>query len=500
MLRRVCAVVVTAAALTVPAAASAASAATPVAGHLRVAIDTAAQDADFSQTAARSDVVVLQEWQYAKIRALKADKPGLKVLMYKNLSSIMSAENGNASTGVTAQEAQSHPEWYLLNTGGERFTFWAYDYLWAADIGNRDYQARWAENVLAKLQAHEWDGVLVDDANPTIRYHYDVESVARYPSDAAYGGATGSALAAIGPRLRAQGKLVIPNFGDWRRYRDTVGGWLGYVSGGMEEQFTKYGTSPSSGYFTGVDWEDQLAVLKQTQAMGKILLGVSHSDPGDDAAARYGWATMLLAADGSASFALHTNYSGETWFPEYDYDLGAPIGEEVEGSDGVHRRVFERGLVLVNPTLGSVPVNFAGLYRGSGLGTSAGTMMGPHTGLILLANGVPDPLPQLRPDPLPGQAAPAPSPSGGRDTAGAATIQAAGSRARRTFVVRVTCRSARRCRRLVTVLLGGRTVVGRRTLTVRAHRSARVPVRLNARGRSALAQRRRLRAVVRAPR
>ena len=48
-------------------------------------------------------------------------------------------------------------------------------------------------------------------------YHYDVGRVAKYPSDAAYSAATGSALAFIGPRLRAQGKLVIPNFGDWRR-------------------------------------------------------------------------------------------------------------------------------------------------------------------------------------------------------------------------------------------------------------------------------------------
>ena len=53
----------------------------------------------------------------------------------------------------------------------------------------------------------------MDDTNPTMSYHYDVARVAKYPTDAAYQAATRSALAAIGARFRAAGKLVIPNFG-----------------------------------------------------------------------------------------------------------------------------------------------------------------------------------------------------------------------------------------------------------------------------------------------
>ena len=166
----------------------------------------------------------------------------------------------------------------------------------------------------------------MDDTNPTMKYHYDAAAVAKYPSDAAYSAATGSALSVIGPRLRAGGALVIPNFGAWRRYRPTVSRWLKYVSGGMEEHFTKFGDSPASGYFTGVDWEDNLASLRETQAQGKLFLGIAHSTRGDRSAARYGWASMLLAADGRATFALHDDYTHETWFPEYGYDLGAPKG------------------------------------------------------------------------------------------------------------------------------------------------------------------------------
>jgi hypothetical protein len=460
-----------AAACVVPATA----AARPVAGQVRIAIDGAAYHADFSKS--RADVVVLQAFQLDKLRRLKADNPGIKVLMYRNLSSMSRADRwGNSGTGVTTQDAEAHPEWFLRNTSGDRFTFNSYNFLWAADIGNRSFQEKWLANVTAKLKTGDWDGVLVDDANPTMLYHYDVEKVAKYPSDAAYQAATGSALAFIGPRLRAQGKLVIPNFGDWRRYRDAVTPWLRYVSGGMEEHFTKWGNTAAEGHFTGNDWNNQLAVLKQVQAMGKLFLGVSHSSRGDGAAARYGWATMLLAADGAATFGLHADYTNETWFPEYGYDLGAPKGKESEGAGGIHRRAFERGIVLVNPTKASVPVRFGGRYRGSGLGAATGTVMRPHTGLVLLsANASP--------------------------RAAADRRKRARKRARRSLRVRVACRGARPCRRVITVALrrsGRRVVVGRRRVAVR--RTSRVRVRLSAKGHVALKRGRSLRVSVRARR
>jgi hypothetical protein len=439
-------------ALAVSCVVPATAAARPVAGQVRIAIDGAADRADFSRTSGRADVVVLQAWERDKLRALKARNPEIKVLMYRNLSAMSAADRwGNTGTGVTTQDAESHPEWYLRNTSGDRFTFNSYDYLWAADVGSPSFHARWLANVTAALKPADWDGVLVDDANPTMLYHYDVGRVAKYPSDAAYSAATGLALAFIGPRLRAQGKLVIPNFGDWRRYRSTVTPWLKYVSGGMEEHFTKYGDSPAEGQFTGTDWDDQLAVLKQVQSMGKLFLGVAHSSLGDHAAARYGWATMLLAAKGSASFALHDDYTREAWFPEYGYDLGAPKGRESRNADGIHRRVFARGLVLVNPTKVRRAVRFGGRYRGSGLGVARGAVMRPHTGLVLLA-------------------------------AGARSAHKA--RARRSLRVRVPCRNhARPCRRTITVAVrakGRRVIVGRRKVAI--HRTARVRVHLSAKG------------------
>ena len=477
-----------------------------------MAIASNATTADFSKTAARTDVVILQEWEKTRLRSLKAANPAITVLMYKNLSSMLAASsNGNAGTGVTTQEAASHPEWYLKNTSGSNFTFWSYDYLWAADIGNRGYQDRWAANVLAKLKADPWDGVFMDDTNPTIQYHYNPASVQKYPNDAAYSAATGSALAVIGSALMNAGKLVIPNMGAWRNYRTTVRSWLPNVSGGMEEQFTKWGNDPATGYLTGDDWDNQLALVKETQAAGKYSLNISHSTAQDANAARYGWATTLLAGTGKASFSLAENYADETWFPEYDYDLGNPVGVETKLSSGVHKRAFERGVVFVNPTVGSVPVSFGARYRGSGLSVTSSTTMGPHTGLILLEEAVANP--PVAAGAAPAAAAPAPAPVQAPDadlqlvaqpvapSAALSTAPAAAKpvvRPAKRVVVRVRCRSAKQCHRVVHVVLGRSAIVGRRKVTVRARRSARIAVSLDARGRKALAQGEQLRTLVRA--
>jgi Hypothetical glycosyl hydrolase family 15 len=361
----------------------------PAAGHFRLALDTAAQNADYSQTPAHDDYLVLQGYQVALMHRLKAADPNLKVLVYKDLSAMVERDQwGGTSTGVATQDAAAHPEWYLLNTGGQRFTFRNYDWMWAADIGNAGFQQKWADNVLADVSSQGWDGVFMDDVNPSINYHYDVSSVAAYPSDAAYQAATGSALQAIGARFRAAHKLVIPNFGFWKDYPSVISHWLQYVDGGMDEMFVKVGADGSAGnYVTGALWETQLQEVKDAAAQGKAFLGVSHSSAGDEAAARYGWATMLLGASGDASFAMHSDYANENWFPEYDYALGTAAAAESRAASGVHRRAFTNGLVLVNPTTASVHVDFGGAYTGSGLTGATATTMAPHSALVLAKAG-----------------------------------------------------------------------------------------------------------------
>jgi hypothetical protein len=506
---RICALLACVLAL---AATSTAHAADSAPGHLRVAIDSASRSADFTATAGRNRFVILQEWEQAKMQALKAENPSIKVLLYKDLSAMMAADAwGNVSTGVTTQEAAAHPEWYLLNTAGQRFTFGSYGWMYAADVGDPGYQQRWTDDVLAKLQAQGWDGVFADDTNPTIRYHYDVASVAKYPSDATYGAATGSMLAFAGPRIRAAGKLIIPNMGSWRAYRSVVDGWLDSVSGGMDEMFTKWGATAADGYVTGSEWETQLGEMKATEAKGKVFLGVAHSATGDATAARYGWATTLLAGGANSSYALQPDYTNETWFADYDLPLGAPAAAETRDPSGVHRRRFDNGLVLVNPTSAGVSVSFGGSYSGSGLTNASAAVMAPHTALVLTTSAVATPTPAATPTPTASPAptaTPTPSPSptptptatpspkpkpGNRKPPQAfqSSLGAAASPSSPVLVVRVSCRArASTCHRRILLRIGTRGApVGRASAVVRGGATRRVAIRLDARGRRALARR-----------
>jgi len=363
--------------------------ATTVASHFRLAIDRAAASADFSRTPARSRYVILQGWQAPLARRLKAANPGLRVLVYKNLSFMTERDAaGRSSTGVATQDAQAHPEWYLRDAAGRPVVSRRYDWLAAADVGDPGYQVRWADNVLAEVRREGWDGVMADDANPTMEWHFDHADVLRYPTPAAWQQATGAALAAIGARFRSAGRLVFGNFGFWKSYPAVVSGWLRHVDGGLEEWFVKTGTTGArDSYIGGRLWEIGLQQVKDTEAQGKAFLGITHSANGDAAAARYGWATLLLAAGGRSSFALHEDYANENWFPEYEYDLGEPLEAESAEPTGVHRRRFANGLVLVNPSSASARVSFGGVYSGSGLPRSSGAEMSPRSALVLRRNG-----------------------------------------------------------------------------------------------------------------
>ena len=376
-------------ALMVSAAPAAAD--TPL-GHFRYAIRPNAPWPDAARTAQRHQYVVLHAWQADRMRQLKAANPGLRVLVYKNFSNTndYKPEKGFFPTGVEYYAASAeHPEWFLTDTEGRRISLRNHSYLWAMDIGNRAYQEAWADNVAREVREQGWDGVFMDDVNPTIKYHATPSRVAKYPNDRAYAAATTSALETVVPRLRASGgKLVFANIGAWVEYPSAGSDWLRFLDGAMEEKFVKFGNAVGQGYRDEAQWTTQLNALKETQRRGKVFVGISASANDDAAAARYGMATMLLGSEGRAVFALQhsSDYGTETWFPDYDLDIGTPLGPEREAG-GVHRRWFTRGQVLVNPTARAVTVELGGTYTGAGVSKATQITLVPRSGAVLAQDG-----------------------------------------------------------------------------------------------------------------
>jgi hypothetical protein len=388
-----------AAALIAPATATAAP--TPL---FRYSIDSSPDFTDLTRTAQRNGYVVLQAWRLAEKAAIKAANPNTKVLLYKNLSFCAKTAHGSGlnSTGVPCEQADQNPSWYLLNTSGQRFSSGGYNWLWAMDVGNADYQRRWADNVVSEAVRNGWDGVLLDDVNATMKYHYSVTSVAKYPSDAAYSAATRSALAHIGPRIQAAGKLAIANNATWVEYYSTGVDWLQFLSGVMDEMWLKYSTTAGAGYRGESQWTTQLNELKEAQRQGKLFVGKTQSANTDHAAARYGFATLLLGSQGRAAYSFGNSTEETPLFPEYSLAIGDAVAPEERLTNGVHRRFFTMGQVLVNPTGSTYTVALGASHSGSGLTNVSSVTLAPRTGFVLKKDGTgTEPTPTPTPDPTP---------------------------------------------------------------------------------------------------
>jgi Hypothetical glycosyl hydrolase family 15 len=364
--------------------------ATP-ASHVFEAIGSNASFASNSTSATRNGYVVLQAWQTQRMHELKRENPNLKVLVYKNLgfSAQGAGPEGKYSSGVGYEQAK--PAWFLKNTSGQSFTGENYSWLWAMDVGNREYQEKWAENVVGELTSEGWDGVELDDACGTMKYHYDPSKIAKYPSDAQYAAAMESALAYIGPKIIGAGKLAIPNFACWVEEPAMYNSWLQYVSGGIDEMFVKWGSAAGEGYRGSYQWQVQVEEARYANQHGKVFIGFTQGAAGDTQAARYGYASLLMGSESASlsSYAYTPNYETEQWLPEYEYELGAPTEAASEGSGGVFHRQFTDGLVLVNPTSSARTVSFGGTYSGSGLENATSATLQPDSALVLTGQSAP---------------------------------------------------------------------------------------------------------------
>jgi len=368
-----------------------ADSAAAVAGHFATILDTPATIANPAQTAQRNSYVVLQAWEGERARELKAANPDLMVLAYQNLSAMAqgSGPGGLDSSGVGYTEANTaHPEWFLQEADGARIAEEGYSWLWMADVGNPGYQQQWTANVLRLLRSGPWDGVMMDDTNATAKFHvYPASRIAKYPTDAAYQAAVRSMLAYAGPRIQAAGKLAIPNMGAWSEYPEVIKEWLQFVSGGADEMFVKWSTVPGEGYRDPAGWRSQVEEVRTTEALGKRFLAVTQAEPSDSQAVRYGWASLLLAADGNSAFLAGDGYDSETWSGEYEASVGEPTASASEAPGGAWKRPFSDGVVVVNPTTGPVSVSLGGAYSGDGLSEVTHATLAAHTALILTSSG-----------------------------------------------------------------------------------------------------------------
>jgi hypothetical protein len=338
---------------------------------------------------ARYRVMVMQQRDGPMIPRLKAGNHNLKVLMYVDLMSSAPGDPSGVANWVGYADAQAnHPGWFLRDANGNPLVFKHYPSSRVMDVGNTGYQDAGVARVSREAKARGFDGVFLDDANASLRWVIGGGSAAcvRYPTTARWQAAVYGFLTNVAPKLHRAGLLVVANIGGSTVTRGLWQKWNRPIDGAMEESFTNGGTGPDS--MANGQWPVKLRHALWSEATGKVSL--DHAVTRSRTGARYGLATMLLAARGENLFSASIGYSQEVWWPEYATanSLGSPIGAYRVLRNGVYRRDFTNGVVLANPYARATSrVRLGGTYSGSGLEKITGVSLARTSGVVLVKSG-----------------------------------------------------------------------------------------------------------------
>jgi len=160
-------------------------------------------------------------------------------------------------------------------------------------------------------------------------------------------------------------------------------GWLTWPSADGAPKRAHPARGGALGGMNG-QWPAKLSHALWSERNGKLSL--DHAVTATRAGARYALATMLVVARRTNVFSASVGYTREVWWPEYATaaSLGRPLGGYRVLPDGVYRRDFSHGVVLVNPGLRRTRrIRLGGTYSGSGLRRVKAVSLERTSGLVL---------------------------------------------------------------------------------------------------------------------
>jgi len=312
------------------------------------------------------------------VKAIKAKNPNIVILDYviqetihntypgmKPFRDKLDAEhwwlyrNGGGGTKVgtdivsTTNFTKSAPK----DANGDRWNTWFAKYV---------YNAVWSK-------IPELDGTFTDNVfwKPRVNGDWNRDGTTDSQKNTAIYPAHRTGMMAHLNQIRAlmPGKLVTGNIGDWGRIEATVPEYKGQLDGGLLERFLGETWSHEGIDLNGVyngwgSWSRMMGAYHKVMGLVKgpklVIFGMK-GKPTDYKTFRYGFASTLMD-DAYFDFSDGTNgsiYETEViWFDEFDLAgskntswLGKAIDppQTTPWQNGVYRRRFQNGMVLVNP-------------------------------------------------------------------------------------------------------------------------------------------------------
>lgn len=234
-------------------------------------------------------------------------------------------------------------------------------------VSGQNYQQWRAAWTAANEYASGWQGVYLDNvfqgnnAQGSVDYRQTGTSVAANSATPAQDYRTGYATMAglLATALPSGNKLVLGNMADWNN--GTISGYAGVLNGGVMEHII----NPASGYYESQGWAQMMAEYKvcmlNSVAPHYIIFSQDGSGAVNYAALRYGLCSCLLD-NAYYYYNAGGNNGSITPSDEGNFDLGVAIagpnnpsngtyssGGITAWKQGVWRRDFANGIVLVNP-------------------------------------------------------------------------------------------------------------------------------------------------------
>ena len=283
-----------------------------------------------------------------------------KTVVY--MSAVSCLENSGWHYGVTGEDAIANN--WVLKEGTRLLRNAGYPTSYIGDPGSIGYQQRWCNNVIGKIQEWGVDGVFIDDFYGSLSLADGIPD--KYPTKDLQRTALFSFIKYVYNQMKSAGIKVYTNsvvyegeMGDDAGLT-TIPWWTmiaPHVDGLCAEYWQWRNNSTQKIRKLGPEWYNHWDTWQALPAFcesnSKEFIGIMYSDnysrPASDKV--YVLCSMLLETTNGS--IVSSNSSTNPWIPEYDLlPLGNPLGTKIQNGNRWQRQ-YERGLIWVDPTLGT---------------------------------------------------------------------------------------------------------------------------------------------------
>jgi hypothetical protein len=280
-------------------------------------------------------------------------------LVYMNGTSLPA----NYFTGVDLSEAIAK-DWVLKDANGANILNEVYEHV-VGDFGNRAYQERFLQNVVAFLKRTKNDGIFLDDVVAAPVSFTGGPLPVRYPTPEAWENAMLSFVSTVGQGLHARGYYFLVNpskfiSGDGRSdTAELMTGWwrrlAPYVDGFMSEYWMQNAVDITQRRAIGPawyeNWQGWQSLQRVAQSAKRDFFALFYAAGTDVPVMRYARGAFLLDWNGRGGALMYEPTDrADPYHPMWVKQVGLPLQAKTQIAPGVWQRRYKKALVIVNAT------------------------------------------------------------------------------------------------------------------------------------------------------